>query len=139
MKFHGNHTQQVLLYNYHHNIYSTKLAESITSLLPSVLLQMCSTNIMPMRNKGVMFSSSIAWYYGDIDFIMHMKLQHAQLTRRFARLAYDTDFHVTCSIVTDTDSRMTCSKYCMHLYSCKANCMQLQSFSIVSHMHASDT
>ena len=58
----------VLLYKYHH---STKaIPENITSSLPSVLLRVRSTSNNAIGNKQVIFFSSVAWYYGDNDFII---------------------------------------------------------------------
>ena len=61
--------------------------ENITSLLPSVLLQVRSTSNNANDNKRVIFFSGIAWYYGDNDFII----------RTFDFIARSDAARVTCS------------------------------------------
>ena len=63
------------------------------SLLPSELLQVCSTSNNANGNKQakqVIFFSGIAWYYGDNDFRFHCM---------FRRSVHD--LYTVC----DTDSR----------------------------------
>ena len=65
------------------------------SLLPSELLQVCSTSNNANGNKQakqVIFLSGIAWYYGDNDFRFHC------MFRRSVHDLYtvcDTDSHVS--------------------------------------------
>ena len=69
----------------------------ITSLLPSVSLQVRSTSNNP-NSTNKWYFSSIAWYYGDNDFIIWT----------FDFIAR-SDIH-TRLVVPDRDSCVTCSK-----------------------------
>ena len=66
------------------------------SLLPSVLLRVCSMSNNANGNKRVIFSGIVS-YYGDNDFIIQI----------FDFFAHSDAVRVTCN--TDADSHVTCS------------------------------
>ena len=77
---------------------STKLYHELVAACIITVINNASAS-----GKQVIFSSSIAWYYGDNDFVI----------RTFNFIAYSVTAHMTCS--TDTDSHVTCSKICSFL------------------------
>ena len=76
------------------------MVENNTSLLPSVLLWVCSTSSQRQKTSDVFFWYSLVlwWYFyhTNLWFLLHLQTQCTWL------VVPDTDFRVTCS--TDTDS-----------------------------------
>ena len=62
------------------------MPEIITSLLLSILLQVRSMGNHANGNKWVMSFCSIAWYYGDSNFIIHSNSLHIQTQRMWLLL-----------------------------------------------------
>ena len=75
----------------------------IMSLLPSVLMRMCSTSNKANSNKQVIFFSDLGTIYGDVwifgtmvQMILSYEPLHGQMQRTWLAVP-DTDSHMTCS------------------------------------------